>query len=94
MSRGSSIIQDSQDSVSVVDVSTYSNASANFESGAERQRLEALEKRNGEWRISKRTYVLDWSHQFPDALKEATGPDFDLNVLHITKSGHPMYRKL
>lgn len=56
--------------------------------------LDELEKRNGEWRISKRTYVLDWSHQFPDALKEATGPDFDLNVLHITESGHPMYRKL
>ncbi len=56
--------------------------------------LDELEKRDGEWRISKRTYILDWSHQFPDALKEATGPDFDLNVLNITESGHPMYRKL
>ncbi len=56
--------------------------------------LDELEKRNGEWRISKRTYILDWSHQFPDALEQATGADFDLHVLSITDGGHPMYRRL
>ena len=33
--------------------------------------LDELEKRNGEWRISKRTYILDWAHQFPNALEAA-----------------------
>lgn len=56
--------------------------------------LDELEKRDGEWRISKRTYILDWSHQFPDALEKTTGADFDLHVLDITESDHPMYRRL
>ena len=56
--------------------------------------LDELEKRNGEWRISKRTYILDWSHEFPDALESSTGDDFALHVLDIRESGHPMYRPL
>ncbi len=56
--------------------------------------LDELEKRNGEWRISKRTYILDWSHEFPDALKATTGEDFALHVLNIHDGGHPMYRPL
>ena len=56
--------------------------------------LDELEKRNGEWRISKRTYILDWAHQFPNALEAATGKDFALNILEISEPGHPMYRPL
>ena len=56
--------------------------------------LDELEKRNDEWRISKRTYILDWSHEFPDALESATGEDFALHVLNIADGGHPMYRAL
>lgn len=56
--------------------------------------LDELEKREGEWRISKRTYILDWSHEFPDALATSTGEDFALHVLNIRESGHPMYRPL
>ena len=56
--------------------------------------LDELEKRNGEWRISKRTYILDWSHEFPDALETSTGADFALHVLNIADGGHPMYRPL
>ena len=56
--------------------------------------LDELEKRNGEWRISKRTYILDWSHQFPNALEASTGEDFALHILNIAEPGHPMYRPL
>ncbi|MDP6469920.1 MAG: nuclear transport factor 2 family protein [Pseudomonadales bacterium] len=56
--------------------------------------LDELEKREGEWRISKRTYILDWAHQFPNSLDAVTGKGFALNILDISKPGHPMYRPL
>jgi hypothetical protein len=56
--------------------------------------LDELEKRDGEWRISKRTYILDWSHQFPDATADTAGADFALHVLDISRAGHPLYREL
>ena len=56
--------------------------------------LDELERRNGEWRISKRTYILDWAHQFPNALEASTGEDFALNILTISEPDHPMYRQL
>lgn len=56
--------------------------------------LDEMEKRNGQWRISKRTYILDWSQQFADALDATTGEDFALHVLDISKPGHPAYRPL
>ena len=56
--------------------------------------LDELEKRDGEWRISKRTYVLDWAHQFPNSLQAMTPEDFALNVPNIREPGHSMYRPL
>lgn len=56
--------------------------------------LDELEKRFGEWRISKRTYILDWANQFPNALEASTGADFALNVLEIPEPDHDMYRPL
>ncbi len=56
--------------------------------------LDEFQKRNGEWRISKRTYILDWAHKFPNSLAAATGADFDLNILTISEPGHPLYRPL
>jgi hypothetical protein len=56
--------------------------------------LDEFQKRSGEWRISKRTYILDWAHQFPNSLEAATGEDFDLNILTISEPGHPLYRRL
>ncbi len=56
--------------------------------------LDELEKRDGEWRISKRTYILDWSQQFTDATADTAGEDFALHVLDISKAGHPAYRPL
>ena len=56
--------------------------------------LDEFEKRDGEWRISKRTYILDWSHSFPNAIEAMTPEDFALNILQIREPGHSMYRPL
>jgi hypothetical protein len=56
--------------------------------------LDELEKRDGEWRISKRMYILDWSQQFPNQLEASTGEDFALHILNIAEAGHELYRPL
>jgi hypothetical protein len=56
--------------------------------------LDELEKRDGEWRISKRTYIADWTHSFPNGLEQFTGGDFPLNVLQIQSPGHESYRPM
>jgi hypothetical protein len=47
------------------------------------------------WRISRRRYVLDWTHSFPNGLapfREPGGPT--LPILDVQESGHPDYRRL
>ena len=56
--------------------------------------LDELEKRHGEWRISKRTYILDWSHSFPNSIGAMTPDEFALNILQIREPDHPLYRPL
>ncbi len=56
--------------------------------------LDELEKREGEWRLSKRTYIADWSHSFPDGLDAMAESGFMLNILQITQSGHKAYQPL
>lgn len=56
--------------------------------------LDEFEKREGQWRIAKRRYVADWSHSFPDGLKEITDSGFMLNTLQIQTPGHESYRRL
>jgi hypothetical protein len=56
--------------------------------------LDEFQRREGEWRISKRTYVLDWANQFPNALDAMTPDVFALNILQISEPGHPAYRAL
>ena len=56
--------------------------------------LVELAKRNEEWRISKCTYVLDWSQRFPNSLEAMKREDFALKILQIREPGHPMYRPL
>ncbi|MBX9883913.1 MAG: nuclear transport factor 2 family protein [Novosphingobium sp.] len=56
--------------------------------------LDAFEKREGEWRISRRDYVLDWSHPIPDQPVFDPAAAFLLPILEILGSGHPQYRKL
>lgn len=56
--------------------------------------LDELEKRNGEWRIAKRTYIGDWAQHYEDALQKFADGGFVLNVLDIKNSGHERYLKL
>jgi hypothetical protein len=56
--------------------------------------LDALEKREGEWRISQRTYIADWSNSFTDGLGAMISSGFTLNVLQIQQPDHQSYRKL
>ena len=56
--------------------------------------LDEYEKRDGQWRISKRTYILDWSHSFANSIESMTPEDFALNILQIREPGHAMYRPL
>ena len=56
--------------------------------------LDEFEKRGGQWRISKRVYILDWSNSFPNSIEAMTPEDFALNILQIREPGHPMYTPL
>ena len=56
--------------------------------------LDELEKRQGEWRISKRTYIAHWIHQFPNGLDAVTSGDLMVHILQIREPGHPNYREL
>jgi hypothetical protein len=56
--------------------------------------LDELEKRDGEWRISRRVYILDWSNSFANAIEAMTPDDFAINILQIREPGHTMYRPL
>jgi hypothetical protein len=56
--------------------------------------LDELEKREGQWRISKRTYVADWTHSFPEGLDELARSGLTLNTLQIDVPDHESYRRL
>ena len=56
--------------------------------------LDELEKRDGQWRISKRRYIADWIHQFPNGLEEVTSSGLMLHILKITEPEHKLYRQL
>ena len=56
--------------------------------------LDEFEKRRGEWRISKRLYVMDWSMPLGIQNDGTPNPDFPLPILEIIASGHPHYRPM
>lgn len=56
--------------------------------------LDELEKREGQWRISKRRYVLDFNYQLPNGLEALAATGFNLPVLQIQQPGNPDYREL
>lgn len=56
--------------------------------------LDELQKRDGQWRISKRSYIADWLHQFPNGLEAITSGELMLKVLQIQGPGHELYRQL
>ena len=60
--------------------------------------LDEWERREGEtgeeWRISARTYLLDWTRDLPDQPGFEPDPDFPLPTLEIGESNHPRYRPM
>lgn len=56
--------------------------------------LDAFEKRESEWRISHRDYVLDWSHPIPNQPVFDPGAAFPLPILEVLQGGHEKYRAL
>lgn len=56
--------------------------------------LDEFDKRGGEWRISKRLYVMDWSTPLGVQNDGTPNPDFPLPILQIVESGHPLYRRM
>ncbi len=56
--------------------------------------LDELEKRDGQWRISKRSYIADWIHHFPNGLEALTSSGLLLKILDINGPGHALYRRL
>ena len=56
--------------------------------------LDELEKRDGEWRISKRSYVADWLQQLPNGMGVIDSGELQLNVLNVVEPGHPAYRPM
>ncbi len=60
--------------------------------------LDEWEKREGEsgmeWRVSARTYILDWQHRLTDQPGFTPNSDFPLPTLKIAESGHPLYRPM
>ncbi len=56
--------------------------------------LDEFEKRDGEWRISKRTYLLEWSTTFEDGCQTMLDRGLTLNMLDGADASHPLYRKM
>lgn len=55
--------------------------------------LDEFEKRDGEWRISARRYVMDWKGALPEQPGKPD-PAFPLPILEIVQSGHEAYRPM
>ena len=56
--------------------------------------LDEFERRAGEWRISKRNYIMDWETPLGVQNNGTPDPAFPLPVLKIVESGHPLYRAM
>jgi len=56
--------------------------------------LDELERRDGEWRISKRMYILDWMKLFEDKSAGAQLEGGGLNTPDISEAGHELYRAM
>lgn len=56
--------------------------------------LDEWEKRDNEWRISSRMYLLDWQQPLTNQPGFTPNPDFPLPTVQIAQSGHPLYRAM
>lgn len=56
--------------------------------------LDEFVRKDGEWRIAQRKYIMDWKLPLEDQPGNEPNPDFPLPVLQIIASGHPDYRAM
>lgn len=56
--------------------------------------LDEFANRDGEWRISRRQYIMDWRLPLDDQPSNEPNPDLPLPVLQIIASRHPQYRAM
>jgi hypothetical protein len=56
--------------------------------------LDAFEKRDDEWRISKRKFILDWTQSFDHGLDAFREGRMSLPILDIREPDHAEYREL
>ena len=56
--------------------------------------LDEWERREGQWRIIERRYILDFNYQLPHGLDDLSASGLNLPILRIDKPGHPDYRAL
>ena len=56
--------------------------------------MDEFEKRGEEWRISKRSYSLEWSCQAPDKNHILISEESPFNSLDIIGPGHTSYRPM
>jgi hypothetical protein len=56
--------------------------------------LNEFQKREGQWRISKRTDMADWAHRFPNGLDALASSGLMLNILQIQRPVHESYGRL
>lgn len=56
--------------------------------------LDEFQKRNGEWRFSKRMYILDWTKTYTDDSEGALLEGAALHTPDISQPGHPLYRPM
>ena len=56
--------------------------------------LDTLEKRDSEWRIATRRYVLDWTKVFSDDSEVAELEGSTLTTLKVSEAGHEWYRPM
>ena len=56
--------------------------------------LDEWERRDGEWRISARTYIVDWKSPLTDQPGFEPDPEFPLPTFKIDGPNHPAYRRL
>ncbi len=55
--------------------------------------LDEWEKRDNDWRISARTYIVDWKSPLADQPMFEPDPEFPLPTFKIEAGGHPEYRE-
>jgi hypothetical protein len=56
--------------------------------------LDDFEKRDGEWRLSKRVYLLDWTKAFDDISEISKLEGGSMYTPEISEAGHELYMEM